>query len=172
MRRRETGSTNIGNEKIPAQAGPPGSVAPRDQVSPPVAPADRGYGDESAATSTSGGSGDQAPGGVAGAGTPGRHGVAERRYEEPSALPYGRPAGASRIVRSKGALAGLLLVALGIWGAIVPFVGPYFSYGLGTSGPWQYTTGRLWLHILPGVAVPSCSGEPSWPQATTGLPAG
>ena len=76
-----------------------------------------------------------------------------RTYREPAPPGYGRPVGLLPIVRSKGALAGLLLVLLGIWGAIVPFIGPYFSYALGSSGPWQYTTGRLWLHILPGAAV-------------------
>ena len=30
--------------------------------------------------------------------------------------------------RSRGIVVGLCLVALGIWGAIIPFVGPYFHY--------------------------------------------
>ena len=65
---------------------------------------------------------------------------------------YGRT-GMMRIARSRGLLAGLLLAVLGIWGAIVPFVGPYFGYGLGTAGPWYFTLGRLWLDVLPGAAV-------------------
>lgn len=62
-------------------------------------------------------------------------------------------AGLVRINRSTGLLAGLSLVVLGIWGAIVPFVGPYFGYGLGYTGPWYFTLGRLWLDVLPGIAV-------------------
>jgi len=65
---------------------------------------------------------------------------------------YGRT-GMMRIARSRGLLAGLLLMLLGAWGAIVPFVGPYFGYGLGTAGPWYFTLGRLWLDVLPGAAV-------------------
>lgn len=61
--------------------------------------------------------------------------------------------GTLRITRSKGLPAGLLLVPLGIWGAIVPFVGPYFGYGIGHTGTWYFTYGRLWLDVLPGVAV-------------------
>lgn len=64
---------------------------------------------------------------------------------------YGR--GVLRITRSRGLLTGLLLVLLGIWGAIVPFDGPYFGYGLGHAGAWYFTMGRLWLDILPGIAV-------------------
>ena len=37
-------------------------------------------------------------------------------------------AGTLRVRRSRGALSGLLLVLLGIWGALIPFVGPYFHY--------------------------------------------
>lgn len=61
--------------------------------------------------------------------------------------------GVLRITRSRGPLTGLLLVLLGIWGAVVAFVGPYFGYGLGHAGAWYFTMGRLWLDILPGIAV-------------------
>jgi hypothetical protein len=42
---------------------------------------------------------------------------------------------------------------LGAWGAVVPFVGPYFDYSFGTNATWQYTSDRLWLNILPGAAA-------------------
>lgn len=58
-----------------------------------------------------------------------------------------------RISRSTGALSGLILVVLGVWGAVIPFVGPYFHYAFGTNTTWHYTTERLWLDILPGAAV-------------------
>lgn len=55
--------------------------------------------------------------------------------------------------RSRGALSGILLVLLGAWGALIPFVGPYFDYAYTPNSTWAYTDGRLWLHILPGVAT-------------------
>jgi hypothetical protein len=61
--------------------------------------------------------------------------------------------GMLRIRRSRGVLSGLLLVLLGAWGALVPFVGPYFHYGYTPDKAWTYTTGRLWLEILPGAAT-------------------
>jgi hypothetical protein len=61
--------------------------------------------------------------------------------------------GTLRIPRSKGALSGVLLVLLGIWGALIPFVGPYFHYAYTPDKAWDYTSGRLWLEILPGVAA-------------------
>jgi hypothetical protein len=61
--------------------------------------------------------------------------------------------GMLRVRRSRGVLSGLLLVLLGIWGALIPFIGPYFHYAYTPDKAWVYTTGRLWLEILPGAAV-------------------
>jgi hypothetical protein len=58
-----------------------------------------------------------------------------------------------RISRTTGAFSGLLLVILGIWGGIAPFIGPSFGYAFGTHATWYYTADRLYLDILPGVAV-------------------
>ncbi len=58
-----------------------------------------------------------------------------------------------RIRRSKGAFDGFLLILLGLWGGFVPFIGPYFDYSIGSDTTWDYTSGRLWLSILPGAAV-------------------
>jgi hypothetical protein len=58
-----------------------------------------------------------------------------------------------RIVRSTGVAGGLLIALLGIWGALIPFVGPYFDYSFGTNSTWHYTTDRLWLDILPGAVA-------------------
>ena len=55
--------------------------------------------------------------------------------------------------RSRGAGSAFLLVLLGIWGAIIPFVGPYFNYTFGVTAPWFFTYDRLWLNVLPGIAV-------------------
>lgn len=64
-----------------------------------------------------------------------------------------RRQGMMRVTRSKGAITGLLLVALGFWGALIPFVGPYFGYAYTPATPWTFTWGRFWLEILPGAAT-------------------
>lgn len=61
--------------------------------------------------------------------------------------------GTLRVPRSRGAISGLLLVLLGAWGALIPFVGPYFGYAYTPDTAWAYTSGRLWLSILPGAAA-------------------
>ncbi len=61
--------------------------------------------------------------------------------------------GAWRIPRSKGAIAGALLMLFGAWGAIIPFAGPYFGYAYTPGTTWVYTWGRLYLDILPGAAA-------------------
>ncbi len=61
--------------------------------------------------------------------------------------------GTLRVRRSRGALSGVVLVLLGIWGALIPFVGPYFHYAYTPDRAWDYTAGRLWLELLPGLAV-------------------
>lgn len=64
-------------------------------------------------------------------------------------------AGMLRVRRSQGALSGVCLVLLGLWGALIPFVGPYFHYAY-TPTPdraWAVTAGRMWLEVLPGVVA-------------------
>ena len=66
---------------------------------------------------------------------------------------YGRNGSGLTMQRSRGATSGFLLVLLGIWGAIIPFIGPYFGYAFGVRTPWFFTYDRLWLSVLPGIAV-------------------
>lgn len=54
------------------------------------------------------------------------------------------------ISRSRGALSGFLLILLGVWGALAPFVGPYFDFAYTPDSPWTWTIGRGWLQVLPG----------------------
>jgi hypothetical protein len=49
--------------------------------------------------------------------------------------------------------AGLLILALGIWGGLVPFVGHYFHFSLGPDQAWHWNRDRLFLDVLPGVAA-------------------
>jgi hypothetical protein len=62
-------------------------------------------------------------------------------------------AGMLQMRRSRGAFSGFLLVLLGLWGALIPFVGPYFNYAYTPDVSWHYDTARLWLEVLPGAAV-------------------
>lgn len=62
-------------------------------------------------------------------------------------------AGRMQVPRSRGALSGLLLILLGVWGALIPFIGPYFDYAYTPDTTWHYTAGRLILEILPGAAA-------------------
>jgi hypothetical protein len=64
-----------------------------------------------------------------------------------------RRIGGTQLSRSTGAMSGLLVLVLGAWGALVPFVGPYFGYAFGTHATWMYDSNRLWLDVLPGGAA-------------------
>jgi hypothetical protein len=64
-----------------------------------------------------------------------------------------RRASTVRVPRSRGALTGILLVLLGAAGALVPFVGPYFHVSYSPDTTWHWTTGRLWLEVVPGAAT-------------------
>jgi len=68
-------------------------------------------------------------------------------------------AGMLRVRRSQGALSGAFLMLLGLWGALIPFVGPYFhfAYWPTPDRAWAVTAGRMWLEVVPG-AVTLVSG--------------
>jgi len=55
--------------------------------------------------------------------------------------------------RSRGAASGLLIVLLGVWGGLVPFVGPSFGYAFTPDLSWHWTTGRLLLEVVPAAAT-------------------
>jgi hypothetical protein len=62
-------------------------------------------------------------------------------------------AGVTRIPRSRGGVSGVLLILLGAWGGLAPFVGPYFRFAYTPDKAWAYTSGRLWLSAVPGAAA-------------------
>jgi hypothetical protein len=64
-----------------------------------------------------------------------------------------RIGGGLRMPRSRGAVSGLLLVILGAWGALIPFVGPHFNFAYTPDQEWAWTTARGWLEVLPGAAT-------------------
>lgn len=55
--------------------------------------------------------------------------------------------------RSRGAVSGLLLIILGAWGALIPFVGPYFHWAYTPDQEWTWTTARGWLEVFPGATA-------------------
>ena len=61
--------------------------------------------------------------------------------------------GRLQMPRSRGAASGFLLILLGAWGALVPFVGPYFDFAFTPGQAWYWTVARGWLEVLPGVAT-------------------
>ena len=44
-------------------------------------------------------------------------------------------------------VSGCLLILLGAWGGLVPFIGPYFGYYYGPNKTWDYTSNWLWLSM-------------------------
>lgn len=69
---------------------------------------------------------------------------------------YPKAAGRLRVPRSRGAVGGVLVLILGAWAALVPFIGPSFdlAYTPAPDRTWYWTAARGWLEVLPGgVAV-------------------
>jgi hypothetical protein len=62
-------------------------------------------------------------------------------------------ASVARIPRSRGGVTGVLLILLGAWGGLAPFVGPYFHFGYTPDTAWHYNSGHLYLSIVPGAAA-------------------
>lgn len=65
--------------------------------------------------------------------------------------------GSLHMPRSRGATSGLLLIILGAWGALIPFVGPYFHFAYTPDQAWAWSTARGWLEVFPG-AVTAAGG--------------
>lgn len=59
-------------------------------------------------------------------------------------------AGMLRVHRSRGAASGVLLIVLGAWGGLIPFVGPYAHFAYKPDVAWTWSHARLWLDVLPG----------------------
>ena len=59
--------------------------------------------------------------------------------------------GSLHMPRSRGAVSGLLLIILGVWGALIPFIGPYFHFAYTPDQAWAWSTARAWLEVFPGV---------------------
>ncbi len=71
----------------------------------------------------------------------------------PRREPAAAPAGPLRVPRTTGALSGILIMILGVWGALIPLIGPWFHYAFGNYHAWHVTTNRIWLDIVPGAVA-------------------
>ena len=47
----------------------------------------------------------------------------------------------------------MLLILLGLWGGLAPFVGPYVHFGYTPDKAWAYNSGRLYFSIIPGAVA-------------------
>ncbi len=65
-------------------------------------------------------------------------------YERPRAL---------YMPRTRGAATGLLLILLGAWGALIPFIGPNINWAYMGDPAWTWTAAKGWLEVFPGVAT-------------------
>lgn len=61
--------------------------------------------------------------------------------------------GSLHMPRSRGAVSGLLLIILGVWGALIPFVGPFFQFAYAPDQAWWWSTARGWLEVFPGIVT-------------------
>ncbi len=61
--------------------------------------------------------------------------------------------GSLHMPRSRGAVSGLLLIILGVWGALVPFIGPYFHFAFTPGQPWVWSQARACLEVFPGATT-------------------
>lgn len=58
-----------------------------------------------------------------------------------------------RVPRSRGATSGLLLLILGLWGALIPLLGPIVHFGFAPDKTFKFTAARFWMEVLPGAVV-------------------
>jgi len=57
------------------------------------------------------------------------------------------------IPRTRGAVCGVLLILLGLWGGLAPFIGPYLHFGFTPDKAFEWNSGRLYLSVVPGAAA-------------------
>ncbi len=65
-------------------------------------------------------------------------------YERPHAM---------YMPRSRGSVTGLLLILVGAWGALIPFIGPIINWAYNADPAWTWTAAKGWLEVLPGVVT-------------------
>lgn len=58
-----------------------------------------------------------------------------------------------RIPLRRGSVCGMLLILLGLWGGLAPFIGPYLHFGYTPDKTWDFSSGRLYYSVIPGAVV-------------------
>jgi hypothetical protein len=48
---------------------------------------------------------------------------------------------------------GIVVAIVGLWAALVPLIGPYFSFGFDTSDAWVFSEPHVTLSLVPGIAA-------------------
>jgi hypothetical protein len=61
--------------------------------------------------------------------------------------------GGMRMARTRGLASGVLLLVLGAWAAIVPFIGDYLDFAYTPTSTWTWSSGRGWYEVAPGAAA-------------------
>jgi len=54
---------------------------------------------------------------------------------------------------TKVRVSGIGIMLVGLWGALVPFIGPSFGYQMGGSAAWTWSESAATLHLIPGIAA-------------------
>lgn len=75
-------------------------------------------------------------------------------YNPPPKVAMGMGMGRGKVVLSALLALGTLLA--GAWVAVVTYVAPSYGFPIDSAGPWQETTHRLVLHMVPGIVAAFC----------------
>ena len=76
----------------------------------------------------------------------------EMEMETPH-VQHGEHSARPTVPRFSLGVAGLLLVVLGAWGGIVPFIGPTFGFSADGKGSWHWELTHALLSLAPGAAA-------------------
>jgi hypothetical protein len=74
---------------------------------------------------------------------------------------------------TRGLASGMLLLVLGAWAAIVPFIGDYMDFAYTPTSTWTWTSERGWYEVAPGAAAVVggllllFSANRAWPASET-----
>ncbi len=68
-------------------------------------------------------------------------------------MQHGSHSARMTVPRFSVGLAGLLIVLLGAWGGIVPFIGPTFGFSADGAGSWYWDLAHALLSLVPGAAA-------------------
>jgi hypothetical protein len=59
----------------------------------------------------------------------------------------------TRVWSPKEVPVGVAITVLGLWAAVVPLIGPYFSFGFDTGASWVFSEQHVTLSLIPGIGA-------------------